>query len=490
MRNATFMFVCSIFCVIFLSVITQAQTSLIHDTGPVQMEVIDNGYIGDDGTGTFSGFVFNGNVNAMFTAGLIDGQVAGGVYDGAGGMIGSFVDGGGTPVIQDYSNVTPFSGFSSDPSFNQISAADITHNLIPGADAHIEYKSNTGQNFVFLSTVLTNNTPVDLTQVYLGIFADWDVGGANYLLNRGGYDPQRNMLYQYENGGAVDPNYYGILLVNEVQNPVRGTVDKDIVFTTLEQLRLDIFDLMTSTDFIPITTDGDYRTYLCTGPHFIPIGESLTIDYAFVAGTSLSDLQANADSAMLYIPVELTSFTAVSQSGKVILNWSTATELNNLGFEIERKLDNSDWDRIGFVAGHGTTTEPKEYSYSDDIKNITVNSLAYRLKQIDFDGSYEYSDEVLVEVEIPLPSEFTLHQNYPNPFNPVTIISYSLPIKSQVEIVIYNTLGESITRLVNGEKEAGQHSVEFNAASLPSGIYFYKLQAESFAESKKMLLLK
>jgi hypothetical protein len=296
MRNATFMFVFSFFCVISLSVITQAQTSLIHDTGPLQFTVIDNGYIGDDGTGTYGGVVFNGNVNAMFTAGFIGGNLGfGGTY----GMIGSFTS-GGTPVIQDYFTITPFSGFSSDPDFNQISSAETGFTPNPGESAYTENKSETGQNCVFSRKVFINNTAFDITNIFFGVFADWDVGGTNYLLNRGGYDPERNMLYQYENGGAVDPNYYGILPVNVLPNTVKGTVDKDIVFTTLEQLRLDIFYLMTSTDFTPITEDGDYRTYLSTGPYTISVGDSLTLDYAFLAGADLSDLQDNADAAIIY----------------------------------------------------------------------------------------------------------------------------------------------------------------------------------------------
>jgi hypothetical protein len=141
MRAATFMFVCSIFCVIFLSVIAQAQNSLTHDTGPLKFTVIDNGYIGDDGTGTYGGVVFNGNVNAMFTAGFIGGNLGfGGTY----GMVGSFIDGGGTPVIQDYFNITPFSGFYSDPYFNQISSAETGFTPNPGESAYTEHKSKTG----------------------------------------------------------------------------------------------------------------------------------------------------------------------------------------------------------------------------------------------------------------------------------------------------------------------------------------------------------
>jgi len=199
------------------------------------------------------------------------------------------------------------------------------------------------------------------------------------------------------------------------------------------------------------------------------------------------------------IPVELTSLTASTSRGKVFLNWSTAAELNNLGFEVERKIINNnregEWVRIGFREGYGTTTEPKEYSYVDVVSDIQASSLSYRLKQIDFNGSYEYSDEVLVNN--PAPSDYSLQQNYPNPFNPVTIIRYNLPIKSQVELVVYNVLGESVTQLINEEKEAGRHSVEFNAADLPSGVYFYRLQAVptgrqagSFVETKKMILLR
>jgi hypothetical protein len=316
MRNATFMFACSIFCVIFSSVITQAQTSLTHDTGPLQFTVIDNGYIGDDGTGTYGGVVFNGNVNSMFTAGFIGGNLGfGGTY----GMIGSFTS-GGQPVIQDYFNVTPFSGFYSDPYFNQISSAETGFTPNPGESSIVLNKSETGQNCIFSRKVFINNTAFDISNIFFGIFADWNVGGANYLLNRGGYDPERNMLYQYENGGAIDPNYYGILPVNVDSNTVRGTVDKDIVFTTLTQLRLDIFYLMTSTDFTPITEDGNYRTYLSTGPYTITIGDSLIIDYAFVAGTNLADLQANADFAIAYAKNLLPTDIEVEVNGPLTID--------------------------------------------------------------------------------------------------------------------------------------------------------------------------
>jgi len=157
-------------------------------------------------------------------------------------------------------------------------------------------------------------------------------------------------------------------------------------------------------------------------------------------------------------------------------------------FEIERSIEDGQFVTIGYVEGHGTTTEIQNYQFIDEISDIQATSLSYRLKQIDYDGSYEYSE--VVEVTNIAPTDFVIQQNYPNPFNPVTTISYSLPIKAQVELFIYNTLGESIKRLVNEEKEAGRYSVEFNATALPSGIYFYRLQAGSFVETKKMVLMK
>ncbi len=185
------------------------------------------------------------------------------------------------------------------------------------------------------------------------------------------------------------------------------------------------------------------------------------------------------------IPVELTSFTASTSEGEVTLNWSTATETNSSGFEIEKRQD-SEWERIGFVEGHGTTTERQKYSYID--RNVTTGKYLYRLKQIDFDGSYEYSK--VVDVDINSPIDFALQQNFPNPYNPSTIIKYSLPIKTQIQLIVFNALGEELRQLVNEEKEAGNYEIEFNASSLPSGVYFYQLIAGNFVETKKMILIK
>jgi hypothetical protein len=190
---------------------------------------------------------------------------------------------------------------------------------------------------------------------------------------------------------------------------------------------------------------------------------------------------------LLAVPVELTSFTASTNSlGQVVLNWTTATETNNRVFEIERKTANSDYRTVGYLNGAGTSTEKHDYSYID--KNVSVGDYTYRLKQVDFDGHFTYSNEV--EVSAVGPTTFNLSQNYPNPFNPTTDINFTVPEAGNVKLAVYNTLGQEVAVLVNGMVTAGLHSAVFNASSLPSGAYFYKLQSSNSVMMKKMMLLK
>jgi photosystem II stability/assembly factor-like uncharacterized protein len=187
------------------------------------------------------------------------------------------------------------------------------------------------------------------------------------------------------------------------------------------------------------------------------------------------------------IPVEIISFTAKKDNHLVKLNWHTSTETNNLGFEIDRKQENSEWKKIGFIEGHGTTTEPKEYSYIDDISTVQSASLDYRLKQIYFDGSFEFSEVVEVKV---IPIKFDLSQNYPNPFNPSTTIRFSLPKQTQLKINVYNMLGELVQTLTEGTYEAGHHQVTFNASEFSSGAYIYRIESNHYVLTRKMLLVK
>jgi hypothetical protein len=208
-------------------------------------------------------------------------------------------------------------------------------------------------------------------------------------------------------------------------------------------------------------------------------------------GTAFGNLTAAA------LPVQLASFTGtVLTNGNVRLNWMTLSELNNYGFEAQKSSGQlSGYVAIpnSFIPGHGTTIEPHYYSYTD--ATATPGRWWYRLKQIDLDGTIHYSDGIQVDIvtsvaEGPLPSRTALHQNYPNPFNPTTIIQYDLPVALGVKLEIFNALGQQVALLVDEKQSAGFHQVVFENHNLPSGVYFYTIEAGQFRASKKLVLLR
>jgi hypothetical protein len=188
-----------------------------------------------------------------------------------------------------------------------------------------------------------------------------------------------------------------------------------------------------------------------------------------------------------FLPVELTSFIAKQSVTGIELRWVTATEVNFYSFEIEKKQSNKDnWQTISSIKASGNKSVYSNYSFTD--KSAAPGQYNYRLRIVDNDGTYKYSN--IVEANVSAPDKFMLGQNYPNPFNPGTIITYSLPTPSNVKIILYNTLGLNVKVLANEFKEAGNYSVNFNASGLSSGIYFYKLEAGQYSQIKKMILLK
>lgn len=191
------------------------------------------------------------------------------------------------------------------------------------------------------------------------------------------------------------------------------------------------------------------------------------------------------------LPVELSSFVSSINGRNVILNWATASESNNSGFDIERSSDNSSWFKVGNVTGKGTSSIAHSYSYTD--RNLASGIYNYRLKQIDFNGNFEYFN-LSNEVNIGVPTKFELSQNYPNPFNPSTKINYDLPVDGKVSLKIFDMSGKEVMSLVNETVTAGYNSVSFNGSNLSSGIYFYRINVEgngsSFVSTKKMTLIK
>lgn len=191
------------------------------------------------------------------------------------------------------------------------------------------------------------------------------------------------------------------------------------------------------------------------------------------------------------MPIVLSSFFSAVNDRDIKLKWITSSELNNTGFDVERNQDpnavNHNREKIGFVKGNGTVNTISLYNYED--KNLQAGKYRYRLKQIDYNSNYEYH-YLNNDVEISAPKKYNVSQNYPNPFNPVTKIGYEIPVNSFVKLIIYDVLGKEVKTLVNETMKPGIYEVMFGGTDYPSGVYFYRLSADSFTESKRMLIVK
>jgi hypothetical protein len=290
------------------------------------------------------------------------------------------------------------------------------------------------------------------------------------------------------------PFIYGSMTVT---NPLSDVASINIVFSQADELyedqvptsfkdvatiRFVISNSSLSTGlFFRNNTPSNTRVYRGDGTGGVPPGGTF-VPTELVAGT-----WNNLDAPL---PVELSSFTASINQHAVNLKWQTETEINNYGFEVERASSLTSpiqvWEKIGFVAGNGNSNSPKDYSFTDN-NPYGGSKFIYRLKQMDNNGKFEYSDEVEVEL---VPNEFALHQNYPNPFNPATNIQFSLPKATRINLSVYNLLGEKIATLLNEDKEAGFYNVQFDASSFSSGVYIYRLTTGDFIKTMKMNFIK
>jgi len=257
------------------------------------------------------------------------------------------------------------------------------------------------------------------------------------------------------------------------------------------------FDKESSNQTTDASATGKTTTEMKTQSTFTDAGWDFTSIWEIIApasssGNSLAKANANGNYPNLQnnpnsaLPVELTAFSATVTNDVILLNWSTATEVNNYGFEVERKQTDAEWNKIGFVEGNGNSNSPKYYTFTDN--TVPAGKYLYRLKQIDIDGKFEYSNEI--EVDLSAPVNYELSQNYPNPFNPTTVIKYSIPEDNFVTIKLYNILGKEVSTLVNDYKETGKYKVSIDGSKLSSGVYFYSIQAGNFREVKKMILQK
>ncbi|MBK7630479.1 MAG: T9SS type A sorting domain-containing protein [Ignavibacteriales bacterium] len=337
----------------------------------------------------------------------------------------------------------------------------------------IERKTTTGGTYSEIAQVGANVNTYNNTGL---------AGGTQYCYRVRSYNGVGNSAYSNESCNNTLPDAPSAplsLVANTIQNPL----SVELMWTDNSNNEDGfIIEKETATDaFVVIdSVVANVSMYTDLSVTF------LTYNYR-VKAYNVTGSSAYSNVAQVSVPVELTSFTANLNSGKVNLIWQTATETNNSGFNIERKnIESSKWNSIGFVNGKGTTTEQQNYSFVDE--NVSAGKYLYRLKQIDFNGMFEYSNEI--EVVVNAPDNFSLNQNYPNPFNPSTTIEFQLPKESFVTLKVYNILGKEVASLVNEQKPAGVHKVNFDASEMPSGMYIYKISTGSFEQTRKMLFLK
>lgn len=285
-------------------------------------------------------------------------------------------------------------------------------------------------------------------------------------------------------------NHWGITILGSTTQPIPnlGNIEnvsadddgKNILYGNIQES--NVYDLYNNTGNLIYAQNNDWRVYdsLSIEQHIVHQADSSI--YGLVKFTPFSQ----------FIPVELVSFEAKSNSSTVSLLWQTATETNNKGFVVERSYSNKkSWQQVGFVNGKGTSTEKQNYKFED--KKVNAGLIYYRLKQIDFDGYYQYSS--IVQVKMEAPRQFEISQNYPNPFNPTTTIKYELAVNSNVKLTLFNVLGEEIKLLLNAGMSAGAHEYKLNAGGLNSGVYFYRIEVRgadgsSFTKTKKLILAK
>ncbi|MEE9430861.1 MAG: choice-of-anchor Q domain-containing protein [Melioribacteraceae bacterium] len=358
-----------------------------------------------------------------------------------------------------------------------------------GGGIYMENGGGFGNILNIRNTILVNNTPNDFHYAGGGF-------GTPATLNDNGYN-----VVEYQSGDETGSGKTFTATTNILYNT---KADGTTGYTTWNKNNADLAnqDLnLSSTLADNSTTNGTQTLALTAGSFIIDAGSDIGAPTADQRGTSrigTTDIGAfEFDGAL---PVELTTFSVSILGNTVQLNWETATEVNNYGFNVERSSFRKDgttpvrteWKNIGFIEGHGNSNSPKLYNYIDNSIEA-FGSYLFRLKQIDIDGMFEYSDEV--EVSIGTPNKFELMQNYPNPFNPTTTIKYSVPnvasnFSSSVMLKVYDVLGKEVVTLVNQKQNAGRYNVEFNATNLPSGIYFYSINIDGNILSKKMMLIK
>ena len=440
-------FIPVLFFLLFLS-LSHSQNVIEHNTGSLRLSVFDNGLFGQHvQSWTGNGLHFESSThNALFCGGII-------VGNRAKGIVGNL----GSNTIYDMRTINTFEGFTSNENFNQIATSDFSDILAPdpyGISIHQRTFSNTGDDYVFVQFSVNNTSENTIDSLYVGIFADWDVGGPGFDVNRGGYDKLRSLAYQYENGPAYDGNYYGVIALNGMSGS--RVIEHDRSYA----IRDSSIKWISSIFDESILVDGDYTTHIGTGPFNVQRGDSAVACFAFVAGSNLEDLQNNADEAQQKYNNIVAPQEYITINGQLI--------------------DDQTGDPI---VGATCDLMRIEYGQTDTLRKIVYSSESDENGEIEF-----YVDLSYTKVQEPqpgVPETYVLGQNFPNPFNPSTTIPIYVSDIDETKIEIFDVLGRRVVEhnqiLMPGYYDAVWESRH------PAGIYFVRFHTKDQIQTIKIV---
>ena len=393
----------------------------------------------------------------------------------------------GYPFLSWQTRITPTSGSYSNVNYN--SPTTLTGNVSVSGTLTVGAQITTGSNTIDLGTSgsISGETPanyiVGKVQTARTVSTvQNNIGGLGISI-----DPQSNNMgstvIKRETGTAENSSSIKQVWTITPETQPSGPVTVTLTWPSTNDNNINLNDL------VVYKSEDSGETWNVISATINKDSDPRTATFSISSFSQFTIGQSGA------LPVELVSFAGHQMNGKVMLNWSTATESNNVGWEIEYRqptMDNgqqknTEFRKVGFVAGKGTTTEKQSYSFAVSSLQSSVSVAEFRLKQLDSDGKISYSNALTIDLT---PVTFGLSQNYPNPFNPVTVINYQLAADSDVRLVVYDLLGREVASLVNEKKAAGFYTVSFNATNISTGVYFYKLTAGNFTEIKKMTLMK
>lgn len=406
-------------------------------------------------------------------------------------------------------NWIKYSGSTTEQAFNGVDFYNAQYGFTAGNNGEAWKTTDGGNTWTSLTGIIPNDyfNSVDMvsptTTFVLGyaIYKTTD-GGATWLTitpSLPDSPPSKLKMLNESIGVLVGPTGFFGNTPFVFKTTDGGNTWNSMNFTFSGASKLYDFEFRTADDLVVVGNAGGVFHTSDNGANWTQFNVGLS-NFSFgsqVLGVTFSGpneaIVAGAGAQIVKIqlpnvvPVELVSFTCEVNNPNVKLHWVTASELNNQGFEIGRKTAESNiWQTIGHLPGKGTTTNSTDYFFNDD--NLAPAVYNYRIKQIDYDGTFEYSD--IITADLTSPTAYSLEQNYPNPFNPSTNISYSIPNSSFVTLKVYDILGNEVAALVNQTQAAGKHTVSFDAGNLSNGVYLYSIKADNFTNIKKMILMK